>query len=270
MKTIIVPTDFSDASTNAVLFAADLALEINATLKIYHAVPERVVLIDNMEYDVEYEETEIAMQQLETLQERIKTYTQYRLGINVQLKYGHIDRILEESCKQATPFAIVMAATEKTAIQRFLQGSETLSVSHKLGVPLLLIPDKAEYKGFKRIAIATDLNEVYDTMPLDSLTHWMEAFKPTLEIVFVKEEGKFMPQDVSGAIALQTHFEKYHPTLRYIQKSNIAEGINTYLNEILPDLLVIVPKKHAFIHKSLSKQFIIHPTVPTMILSDHH
>ena len=270
MKTIITTTDFSDASTNAVLFAADLALEINATLKIYHAVPERVVLIDDMDYDVEYEETEIAMQQLEQLQEKIKRFTQYRLSINVQLKYGHIDRILVESCQQATPFAIVMAATEKTAIQRYLLGSETLSVSHKLQVPLLLIPDKAEYNGLKRIAIATDLNEVYDTMPLDSLTHWMETFKPALEIVFVKEDDKFGAENVSEAVALQTHFAKYYPTSRYIQNNNIAEGINTYLSDNWPDLLIIVPKKHTFLHTSLSKQFITHATVPTMVLSNHH
>jgi nucleotide-binding universal stress UspA family protein len=270
MKTIIAPTDFSDASTNAVLFAADLALDVNATLQVYHAVPERVVLIDELDYDVEYAETEEAMQQLESLQEKIKNYTQYRLSIDVHLKYGSIDRVLEESCKQAAPLAVVMPGTEKNAIQRFLSGSETLSVSHKLDVPLLLIPNEAVFNGFKKIAIATDLNEVYDTMPLDSLTQWIAAFKPALEVVYVKEDNKFNRENVSEAIALQTHFEKYNPTLRYIQNNNIAEGIITYLNENRPDLLIVVPKKHAFLHKSLSRQFIIQPAVPTMIISNHH
>src|SRR5947209_5639383 len=153
MKTIVVATDFSDASTNAVLFAADLALDVNATLQIYHAVPEHVVLIDDLDYDVEYAETEVAMQQLENLQEKIRIYTQNRLNITVYLKYGNIDRVLEESCKQDTPFAVVMPATEKNAMQRFLLGSQTLTVSHKLNVPFLLIPDEVEFNGFKKIAI---------------------------------------------------------------------------------------------------------------------
>ena len=270
MKTIIVATDFSDASINAVLFAADLALEVNASLEIYHAVPDRVVLIDDLDIDVEYAETEQAMQQLESLQEKIRNYTQYRLSIDVQLKYGNIDRVLEESCKEYTPFAVIMSATEKSAIQRFLLGSETLSVSHKILVPLVLIPHEAEFSGFKKIAIATDLNEVYDTMPLNSLTHWLGAFKPSLEIVFVNEDIKFKKGNMSGAVALQTHFQKYNPAIRYIQSSNIEDGINTYLNEVRPDLLIIVPKKHAFFHKSLSREFIIHPTIPTMIISNHH
>jgi nucleotide-binding universal stress UspA family protein len=270
MKTIIVPTDFSNASINAVLFAADLALDVNATLQIYHAVPEHVVLIDELDYDVEYAETEEAMQQLENLQEKIKNYTQYRLSIDVHLKYGNIDHVLEESCKQAAPFAVVMPATEKNAIQRFLSGSETLSASHKLDVPLLLIPNEAAFNGFKKIAIATDLNEVYETMPLDNLTQWIEAFKPVLEIVFVKEDSKFGIENVTEAVALQTHFVKYHPTLRYIQNSNIVEGIITYLDKNRPDLLIIIPKKHSFFHKSFSRQFIIHPAIPTMIISNHY
>src|SRR4051812_3756844 len=149
MKTIIVPIDFSDASTNAVRFAAGLALDVNATLQIYHAIPENVVLIDELDYDVDYAEAEEAMQRLESLEEKIKNYTQYRLYIDVQLKYGNIYRVLEESCKQIVPFAIVMSVTGKNALQRFLLGSETLSVSHKLDVPLFLIPAEAAFNGFK-------------------------------------------------------------------------------------------------------------------------
>lgn len=270
MKTIIVSTDFTEASTNAVLFAADLALEVNAALQIYHSIPQHEVLVDNLDYDAEYVETEEAMQQLEELQEKIKRYTQYRLSIDVQLKYDTIDLVLEESCKQAAPFAVVMAATEKNALQRLWMGSETVSVSHKLHVPLLLVPNKAVFSGFKKVAIATDLNAVHETMPLDRLTQWIEAFKPALEIVFVKEDDKFGAENVSEAIALQAHFAKYYPTSRYIQNNNTTEGINTYLNDNWPDLLIVVPKKHAFLHTSFSKQLITHATVPTMILSNYY
>ena len=267
MKTIISPTDFSDTSVNAVLFAADMALAVNATLQIYHAIPDRVVLIDELDYDAEYAETEETMQRLDRLQEKVKSYTHHRLTVDVQLKYGNIDSVLEETCRQVIPFAVVMSATEKTAIERLILGSKTVSVSHKLQVPLLLVPHEANFKGFKKMAIATDLTEVYATMPLDNLIHWIDAFKPALEIVVVKEDNQFKAENMSGAVALQTHFEKYYPTVRYIQNNNIVEGIHTYLDESCPDLLIVVPKKHFFFHKSLSRHFVIHPAVPTMLLS---
>ncbi|TKK71754.1 hypothetical protein FC093_01655 [Ilyomonas limi] len=269
MKTIIAQTDFSDASINAVLFAVDIALEVNATLQIYHAVPDRVVLIDDMDYDAEYAATEEAMQRLETLQEKVKSYTRYRLNVGVQLKYGNISSLLEQACRHDVPFAAVMSATEKTAIACFMQGSETLSVSSTIQVPLLLIPHEAEFRGFRKVAIATDLNKVYDTMPLDILTRWTDAFKPALEIVFVKEDDRFEAGNVSEAVALQTHFEKYYPSFCYIKNDSVANGINTYLSNNSPDLLIVIPKKHMFFHTSISRQFILHPTVPTMILTGH-
>ena len=39
MKTILAPTDFSASSLNAVNYAADLAVSINAKLVLFHAIP---------------------------------------------------------------------------------------------------------------------------------------------------------------------------------------------------------------------------------------
>ena len=270
MKTIIATTNFSETATNAVLFAADMALKVHARLQIYHAVPDRVVLIDDLDYDVEYADTEEAMQQLEALQEKIKRYTQYQLSIDVQLKHGNINSVLEGTCKQTVPFAVVMSATEKNALERFWAGSETLAISNKIQAPLLVVPQQAEFKDFKKIAIAADLHRVYDTIPLDNLTNLIEAFKPLLEIVFVKENDRFEAENVSEAVALQTHFAKYSPSFRYIKSDNITNGLNKYLSESRPDLLIMIPKKHTPFHKSISKQFIIHPGVPTMIITGYH
>lgn len=270
MKTIIVTTDFSDASTNAVLFAADMALKVNARLQVYHAVPERAVLVDNLDFNVEYTKAEEALQQLDALQKAIKEHTQYRLSIDVQLKYGNINHVLKATCKQAIPFAVVMPVTEKTTIERFWLGSGTLAVSHNIQAPVLIIPQKAKFNGFKKIAVATDLNDVYDTMPLQSLTRWIEAFNPALEFVFVQENGAFEAQNVPEVVALQTHFEKYLPSFHYIKSNHIVDGITTYLNESRPDILMVIPKKHTLLHKSIAKQFIIHPAIPVVILTGYH
>jgi len=44
MKTIIVPTDFSAVSLNAVYYAADMACIINTDLSLIHVCPIPVVL----------------------------------------------------------------------------------------------------------------------------------------------------------------------------------------------------------------------------------
>ena len=44
MKTIIVPTDFSPAATNAMNYAADMALALKAEILLFHAYSIPVVL----------------------------------------------------------------------------------------------------------------------------------------------------------------------------------------------------------------------------------
>jgi len=46
MKTIIVPTDFSPISTNAMNFAADMAVNINASLMLLHVYQVPVSMTD--------------------------------------------------------------------------------------------------------------------------------------------------------------------------------------------------------------------------------
>ena len=46
MKTIIVPTDFSPIATNAMNFAADMAVNINASLMLLHVYQVPVSMPD--------------------------------------------------------------------------------------------------------------------------------------------------------------------------------------------------------------------------------
>lgn len=267
MHTIIAPTDFSESSIDAVSFAAAMALAAGATLHIYHAVPDRAVLIDDRDYDVHLTETETGMRQLEWILDKTRRETHHRLQVEVQLKYGDIGEVLAAACKPSLPFAIVMPATQKTGWQRFFLGSETVTASQKIAAPIIFIPQHTSFEGIQKVAIASDLDDVYDTMPLDNIAHWLDTFNPALDIIFVQEKDHFDGIKVAEAVALQTHFDKYQPTMQYITDKDIAEGINTYVNNMRPDLLILVPKKHFFFHKSLSRQFILHPAVPTMVLS---
>lgn len=44
-------------------------------------------------------------------------------------------------------------------------------------------------------------------------------------------------------------------------------GIHNYCLENNTDLLILVAKKHSLFHKSISKEFVLHPDIPTLIVS---
>jgi nucleotide-binding universal stress UspA family protein len=46
MKTIIIPTDFSPAAINAMNYAADMAIAINASLLLFHVYSVPISMTD--------------------------------------------------------------------------------------------------------------------------------------------------------------------------------------------------------------------------------
>jgi len=136
MKTIIIPTDFSPAATNAVNYGADMALAINASVMLLHVynipvaigdVPVVLLSVDELKKGAE-DNIARAKKDLEHITSgKLKIYTETRLG-NV------IDE-LEEVCKKIQPFAVVMGTTGVSAVERAIFGSNTLTAIKHLEYP---------------------------------------------------------------------------------------------------------------------------------------
>jgi len=109
MKTLIVPTDFSPVATNAMNFAADMALNINASLLLLHVyqvpvsmsdVPVVLVSADELKKSSEKKLADLKAGLLHISSGKLKIYTEARLG--------NIVDELESVCKDVNPFAVVM------------------------------------------------------------------------------------------------------------------------------------------------------------------
>ena len=270
MKTIIAATDFSPASHNAVLYAADLAMSLHASLLLYHTVENTVALSEaSMLYTGEYFPDE-SLCMLEELKDELLLYTHQQEDIKFKLRFGNINNELDQLCYEEKPFLMVMAATKKTTFERLVSGSNTLTESHYCTVPLLLIPENVSFKKINKIAVATQFCNVCDTMPLQQLTYYLRQFNVEIEIINVaKPNGGMQGINAAEAIALQTHFKEFNPTFHYIANNQVEDGIYEYVKQLSPNLLILIPKKHSWFHKSLSKQLILHPTVPVMIMPQH-
>ncbi|MBK8610671.1 MAG: universal stress protein [Chitinophagaceae bacterium] len=110
MKTILVTTDFSAAAGNAVTYAADLALSINAKLLIlsvaelpvsYSDVPIVLGLEDvmrNTENDIK------------KLKEDVQAKTNGKIEIETEVGMGGFFHELKEVCERVKPYTVVMGS----------------------------------------------------------------------------------------------------------------------------------------------------------------
>ena len=108
MKTILVPTDFSPSAENAALYAADMALAINATVLLLHVYQTPViysevpVVVDDTEVIHSYERS------LTELKTNLRKKTSSKVKIETEIRSGIFFNELKAVCAYRKPYTVIM------------------------------------------------------------------------------------------------------------------------------------------------------------------
>lgn len=254
MKTILFPTDFSKNAENAMHYALEFALKLEAKLIFLNVVP--------LPYDLNLR-VEEAVQSVEGFyDEKLKNliYNIQKEGrfknISIEEKTigGSITHAILDTAVQYEADLIVMGTTGASGLTKVLFGTNTAEVIRQSEIPVLVIPQNAVYSDFKTVAYAIDYKE--DDMNLLEKAGKLAALLQTkLETVHIAPQFNLQEQIMhNGLIRLVNDKSAYifndHHLL--INKS-FFEGMENYLNENPGVLLAMAHYKRGFMASLLSK-----------------
>lgn len=275
MKTIIVPTDFSPIATNAMNFAVDMAVNINASLLLLHVyqvpvsmtdVPIVLVSADELKKESEAKLQEIKNALTHITSGKIKVYTEATMG--------DVSDELEDVCKQTQPFAVIMGTRGTSGIERALFGSTTLTAIRHLKWPVIVVPPGKEYgSGIKKIGFACDFDKVIESTPIQFIKNMVKEFGAELHVLNVDHEGRhFKPETPEESLMLHTLLDGLNPNYHFIDNADIEDGINDFVEKNGIDLLITIPKKHKLLDSlfkhSSTKELVTHSHVPVMCVHE--
>jgi nucleotide-binding universal stress UspA family protein len=278
MKTLVVPTDFSSVSVNAVNYAVDMAQAINAGIVLLHVynipvsftdgpiAPVSTVSIEEVKRTSEERLEEIKMNLVKVTSGNIQIYSESRLGDTIEE--------LEQLCKSVDPLAVVMGSHGTTGLERMIMGSTTLTAIRHLKCPVLVVPSGTTYHGIKRIGLACDFDNVVQTTPVEYIKNIVREFGADLYVLNVqniKEEDDELAEGTMDTAYLDAMLDDVKPTYVQLTGKDVAESIHAFAENNNLDLVMVVPKKHKFIdslfHKSQSRELLTHAHIP--IVSIH-
>src|SRR5262245_49791211 len=131
MKTLVVPTDFSSVSVNAMNYAVDMARAINAGILLLHVYNTPVVYTDAPTEPIATisidEIKRSSQERLDDLKINLLRVTGGQLEIYTESRMGDTIDELEEVCKAMQPFAVIMGSHGTTGLERMVMGSTTLT-----------------------------------------------------------------------------------------------------------------------------------------------
>lgn len=267
MKTIIAPTDFSSVSYNACLYAAKMAEDIKAELVLLHVMELPVVV---SEFPVSVGDFgDIAMEdELNRLADKLRAATSNNINIYTENVMGSVEYLIQNACEQKEPFAVVMGTHSYSFIDRFFIGSTTVYSARHLQYPVLVVPKNVQYKPFRKIALATDMKNVYE-IPAKEIEMILNLFDAELQVFYVAKDRTTKNRNSLPGVLLNNRLVSLAPKFFFVEEEDILKGISALTEEHGTDLLMVIPKKHGPFHRSQSKDFIFYSNVPVMALHEN-
>jgi len=276
MRTILLPTDFSDNANNALNYAVEIALLTRSTLHLLH-VYTPVVSPKNQIHALLTDEIHDAKQEsLERLTVQSNTIKTMYPALQVVVK-TEVGEPISEILSYATeikPDLIIMGTLGASNITRMLFGSNTASVVEKSNFPVLCIPAGCPYRLPSRILFATTFS-FDDIKGVTRLSAFAKLFESEIIVAHVdtsshEESDDSSMQKFIKEIKLITDYVKVSSLL--VSDHNVSMGLDQIINKENIDMLALSTFKRNFLEKfynpSLTKKMVLYSSVPILVFQN--
>ncbi|NLR64673.1 universal stress protein [Chitinophaga varians] len=254
MKTILVPTDFSDTAYNAATYALAMAAQLKVDrIVLYHAY-ELIVPIPDVPTSIPMvnpDDLRIASQEgLDKMQKELLPLAANGVSIVTRADNTLLAATIDDVVKQEEATLIVMGITGGSKVEEILVGSNTVDVVKHTTCPVLIVPGKATFKGITKIVFACDLRQVADTTPIAPLKKLLAAFHAELHVINIDHESRHFSTDTPfETLMLDTLLEGHQPEYHFIDNPDVVQGITEFAENIQADLILTIPKKHGLFER---------------------
>lgn len=266
MRTLLIPTDFSQNSLNAAVYGISLAgkdlkrlILVNAFMTPQAGVSVMVSLDEVLAKE--------SVKELEKFEAKLRAVADLE-GVQVERKslHGDIPFIIDSMEEAEGADLIVMGTQGASGLKEALMGSNTSDVIKKAEMPVLAVPQDCEYASPSRILLADDGKGVNNGV-LDLLLHLARAHDPEILIVRVTEGDPSLINDHSYPKAV---FDKFRTTFHVLKGNDVDKVIDTFVDTHKVDMVCSVHRHlglfETLFHRSASKRMAMHTHVPLLVL----
>ena len=278
MKHILLPTDFSANSWNALEYALRFFKNESCTFYILHIGELKYSGVNSNSFAFPSKKI------LATIKKNIDSFSMRveRLLVHqkhhliVLQEYGNFIEIIRKTVYEKKIDLIVMGTKGTSGLRTAVVGSNTGDVITKVICNVLVIPENAPLTKPKKIAFATDYNIFYTHPILNTLSDQLRISKANFNVLNVsqangllsstQEKNKEYLQDYLEEIFVDTH--NFHS----VSNKNIKEAILNFISDNQIEMLTMVAKNLNFFQQLLFDTTIeklsFHTTIPIFVLHE--
>ena len=275
---VLLPTDFSENSWNAIEYALSLFKEISVQFHILHVKSSLT-----LETDSEIHSNGIVLSeskklnagiQMNKLLHRMRTeYPNDKHTFHSSIQQNSFIKEIRNQVQEKKINLIVMGNKGATRFQKSILGSNTGAVITKVKCSVLLIPENSRYEIPKHIAFPTDFNIVYKSRILESLQRVSQLHTSLLSIMYVgNKKFPLTETQQKNKTFLFHNLEKVNHTFCKCYSNDLELTIQKFVEKKQINMIAMVAKNLNFFQRIFFKPTVekinYHTKVPFLVLHE--
>ena len=274
MKNILLPTDFSENSVNAIKYALKFFENRNCNFYLLHtftptAYHSGKALKNFTSVELVQATREAAAERIKILMEELKSeFNNQKHHLKWTVDFNLLVGKIKSMVKEKKIDLIVMGTQGATGAREIFLGTQTMYTIKKLNCPVLAVPSGYHYKKPEEILFATDY-KILRPQDLRFLEFFTRLHSARLHVLNVytnnldEEQREHRKQ-------LSEFLKDHEPVLHLTEGDDIPEAVVAFQKKNKIDLLMMVHKKHSFFENILFKpvinQLVYHTNIPFLVI----
>ena len=272
MNSILVPIDFSETSENALNYAVGLANYLSFKIILLHV--DSIPLVNNEFQDLSYVISKSKEENLELLKNKAMQLKKddFLIGdVDYFAESGDLKSTIEVFISEKNVDFVVMGITgHDTMLGKFLLGSNAVSLSREISVPLFIIPKNYKYKKIQSIAYASKYDIAKnEPVGLIKIKNINSIFGSLLNVLHVIPDNHLINEQESIIDEMvEKKLDQINHKTFILTDNNVSSAILDFVNHHEADIVVLEQKDYSFFenlfHVSATKEVAFNSSIPIL------
>lgn len=280
MKHILLPTDFSDHSWNAIEYALHFYEKMDCHFYLLHVDRPVTVSATPSIYGVTSEVLSFAFKsnsraQLKHILNRIaKQFPENKHHRFISLSdSGSFIETIRRQVLERNIKTIVMGTKGATGLKKLLIGSNAGDVITKVKCTTLIVPENAKFTPVKEIAFPTDYSLSYEIGHLQPIAEILLRYDAALRILHISKKSETLnATQQRNKDFLEEYFVQHTLDFHQITNSKFEEAIEYFVASRNINIIAMVAKNlnysQQILFHSKIKNISYHTDIPFLVMHD--
>lgn len=278
MKNILLPTDFSENSWNAITFAIRFFETSTCTFYILHVNRLSYLVTGDIPYvatdqvieDVYTKPAKIGLRKiLKRISGQFPHHENHKFVTITD--YNFFTDVVQKIVKEQKIDCIVMGTKGATGLGQHIIGTNTGDVINKIKCTILAIPEKARFTKLTEIAFPTDFLLKCHPDTLQPLLDILKQNKAALRILHIGEkETELSNEQLVNKQSLQDLFKDIPLSFHFLTTKHIEEGIKCFVESRNISMICMIAKNLNYFQQimfhSKVEEISYHLEIPFLVL----